>query len=120
MPIRLSYILPIYNVEQYLAQCLDSIFSQNLPEDEYEVICMNDCSTDGSLKILKQYQSMNPHMQILTFEQNRGLSAARNEGVRIARGEYIWFVDSDDFIVKIQKKKCNYMMNYMLINGFGK
>ena len=98
MSIRLSYILPIYNVEQYLAQCLDSIFSQDLPEDEYEVICVNDCSTDGSLKILKQYQSVHPHMQIMTFEQNRGLSAARNEGIRIARGKYIWFVDSDDFI----------------------
>lgn len=98
MSIRLSYILPIYNVEQYVAQCLDSIFSQDLPEDDYEVICVNDCSTDGSLKILKQYQSVHPHMQILTFEQNRGLSAARNEGIRIARGKYIWFVDSDDFI----------------------
>ncbi|MCI7555741.1 MAG: glycosyltransferase [Bacteroidales bacterium] len=98
MPIRLSYILPIYNVEQYLAQCLDSIFSQDLPEDEYEVICVNDGSTDGSRKILEQYQSMHINMQILTFEQNRGLSAARNEGIRIARGKYIWLVDSDDFI----------------------
>ena len=98
MSIRLSYILPIYNVEQYLAQCLDSIFSQDLPEDEYEVICVNDCSTDGSPKILEQYQSVHTNIQILTFEQNRGLSAARNEGIRIARGKYIWFVDSDDFI----------------------
>ena len=98
MSIRLSYILPVYNVETFLPQCLDSIFSQGLQEDEYEVICVNDCSSDGSEKILEQYQSLHSNMHILSFKHNRGPSAARNAGVRIAQGEFIWFVDSDDFI----------------------
>ena len=98
MSIRLSYILPVYNVETFLPQCLDSIFSQGLQEDEYEVICVNDCSPDGANKILERYQSLHSNMHILSFTKNRGLSAARNAGVRIAQGQYIWFVDSDDFI----------------------
>ena len=98
MSIRLSYILPVYNVETFLPQCLDSIFSQGLQEDEYEVICVNDCSSDGSNKILEQYQSLHSNMHILSFKHNKGPSSARNAGANIAQGQYIWFVDSDDFI----------------------
>ena len=98
MSIRLSYILPVYNVEPFLPQCLDSIFSQGLQEDEYEVICVNDCASDGSEKILEQYQSLHSNMHILSFKHNKGSSAARNAGVNIAQGQYIWFVDYDDFI----------------------
>ena len=98
MSIRLSYILPVYNVETFLPQCLDSIFSQGLQEDEYEVICVNDCSSDGSEKILEQYQSLHSNIHILSFKHNKGSSAARNAGVNIAQGQYIWFVDYDDFI----------------------
>ena len=98
MSIRLSYILPVYNVETFLPQCLDSIFSQGLQEDEYEVICVNDCSSDGSNKILEQYQSLHSNIHILSFKHNKGPSSARNAGANIAQGQYIWFVDSDDFI----------------------
>lgn len=98
MTIRLSYIVPVYNVETFLQQCLDSIYSQSIREEEYEVICVNDCSQDNSYKIIETYQSKHANMCVVTFSKNKGLSAARNEGVRMAKGKYIWFIDSDDFI----------------------
>ncbi len=98
MAIRLSYIVPVYNVETFLQQCLDSIYSQSLREEEYEVVCINDCSQDNSRKIIEKYRDKHTNLYELQFSKNRGLSAARNEGVRVAKGEYIWFIDSDDFI----------------------
>lgn len=98
MAIRLSYIVPVYNVEAFLQQCLGSIYSQSIREEEYEVICLNDCSQDNSYKIIEAYQSKHANMCVVTFPKNKGLSAARNEGVRMAKGKYIWFIDSDDFI----------------------
>ncbi|MFC1840653.1 glycosyltransferase [Thermodesulfobacteriota bacterium] len=93
--ILLSIIIPVYNVEQYLKQCLDSVFNQGL--DCYEVICVNDGSTDGSREILAQYKQIYPEL-IIVDRENGGLSAARNSGLKMARGEYIYFLDSDDFL----------------------
>ncbi len=93
--IRLSIIIPIYNVEQYLAQCLDSVFTQNL--DGIEVICINDGSTDGSKLILKNYKEKFPSL-IVIEQKNGGLAKARNIGFKIATGEYIYFLDSDDYL----------------------
>lgn len=90
-----SIIIPVYNVEKYLRQCLDSVFRQSF--SDYEVICIEDCSTDSSLAILKDYAAEH-QMQILVNDKNRGLSYARNRGLEAAEGEYILFLDSDDYI----------------------
>ena len=96
--IRLSIIIPFYNVEQYIAQCLDSVYRQDIPEEEYEVICVDDCSQDGSLEIVKQYQKKHVNLILLKHEVNKKLGAARNTGFNTAKGNYIWHVDSDDKI----------------------
>ena len=96
MGIKVSIVLPVYNVEKYLRQCLDSIFVQTL--DEIEVVAVNDGSTDGSLAVLEEYEKKySGKMHVYTTE-NHGVSHARNYGVERAVGEYVMFVDSDDFI----------------------
>lgn len=94
--LHVSIIMPVYNVERYLRQCLDSIFSQTLKE--IEVIAVNDGSTDNCLSILEEYQKIHPHIMRIYTTENRGVSHARNYGMKYAQGEYILFVDSDDFI----------------------
>lgn len=93
----LSFIVPVYNTEKYLTECLDSLLDQDIPKEDYEIICINDGSTDGSLEILRSYKNAQPNIRIVD-QKNAGLSAARNAGLSIAHGEYIWFVDSDDLI----------------------
>ena len=90
-----SVIVPVYNVEEYLRQCLDSIVNQTLKE--IEIICVNDGSTDSSLQILEEYAQKDERIKIITKE-NEGLGAARNTGMAYATGEYIGFVDSDDWV----------------------
>lgn len=94
---RLSIIVPVYNVEQWLHRCLKSLFVQDLPEDEFEVIIVNDGSTDSSLHIANRFASEHLNIKVVCRE-NGGLSAARNTGIEHAQGKFIWFVDSDDFI----------------------
>ena len=96
--IRLSIIIPFYNVEQYIAQCLDSVYNQDIPEEEYEVICVNDASPDNSREIVKEYQKKHKNLILVEHEVNKKLGAARNTGRRVAKGTYIWNVDSDDMI----------------------
>ncbi|HKL79707.1 MAG TPA: CDP-glycerol glycerophosphotransferase family protein [Mobilitalea sp.] len=93
---KISIILPVYNVERYLSQCVDSIFEQTLPD--IEVIAVNDGSTDQSLKILEKYQKIYPDRVKIYSISNSGVSHARNYGIDRARGEFILFVDSDDFL----------------------
>ncbi len=90
-----SVIVPVYNVEQYLSQCLENLMQQDY--DDYEVICVNDGSTDGSRKILTEMENRFPQMRIIDRE-NGGLSAARNTGLKAAKGDYVVFVDSDDWV----------------------
>ncbi len=92
---KISVIVPVYNVEKYLKECLDSIINQTL--SDIEIICVNDGSTDNSLKILEEYALKDKRIKIINKE-NGGLSSARNAGLDIAKGEYILFVDSDDYI----------------------
>lgn len=99
MDIKISIIIPFYNVEQYVAECLDSVFNQNLSEDEYEVICINDGSTDGSRKVVEGYLAKHPNMSLVDHPHNINLGSARNTGVKAAKGKYIWHVDSDDGIM---------------------
>lgn len=98
MKIRLSIIIPFYNVEKYITECLDSVYNQDIPEEEYEVICVNDASPDGSRDIVLKYQEKHPNLILVEHEVNKKLGAARNTGRRIARGKYLWNVDSDDMI----------------------
>ncbi len=96
--IQLSIIIPFYNVEKYIAECLNSVYNQDIPETDYEVICVNDASPDGSRDIVFEYQKKHPNLVLVEHEVNKKLGAARNTGRTIARGKYIWNVDSDDYI----------------------
>lgn len=91
-----SVIIPVYNTEKYLRRCLESVCNQTLRE--LEVICVNDASTDASAAILAEFAAHDSRVKVITFEQNRGVSSARNAGIEEASGEYIGFVDSDDKI----------------------
>ncbi len=92
---KISVIIPIYNTEKHLRQCLDSIINQTLKE--IEIICVNDESTDGSLDIVNEYAQKDERIKIIN-KKNNGAAAARNTGMDHAAGEYIGFVDSDDWI----------------------
>ena len=93
---KISIIIPVYNVEKYLRECLDSCVNQTLKD--IEIICVDDASPDNSIKILEEYSQKDSRIKILRHEKNRNLGAARNTGLANATGEYIWFVDSDDYI----------------------
>ena len=92
---RISVIIPVYNVRKYIEKCLDSILNQTVPFDE--IIVVNDGSTDGSEIVCRKYQSAHPGI-ILIEQKNLGLSEARNRGMKRATGDYIVFVDSDDWV----------------------
>lgn len=96
---RLSIIIPVYNVEQYLEGCLQSVISQNIPTSEYEIIVVNDGSTDGSEEILLKISSLHNNIKLIN-QPNGGVSSARNAGLKNAIGKYVMFVDSDDQITK--------------------
>lgn len=93
--IKISVIIPIYNAYDYLRPAMDSVLAQTL--SELEIICIDDGSTDHSLEILKEYQAADARIRIVT-ENNAGVAIARNNGVRRARGEYLAFLDADDFM----------------------
>lgn len=93
----LSFIVPVYNTEKYLPECLDSLLDQDIPRDDYEIICVNDGSTDGSLSILLSYATDYHNIHVID-QKNSGVGSARNTGLDAAQGDYIWFVDSDDMI----------------------
>lgn len=96
--IKFSIIIPFYNVEQYIAQCLDSVYNQDIPEEEYEVICVDDVSPDDSQKIVKEYQKKHKNLILVEHEENKKVGGARNTGLQKAQGVYVWFIDSDDYI----------------------
>lgn len=95
----ISIIMPIYNVEKYVRGTLESIYGQKFDEREFEVICVNDGTPDNSMQIVNDFAPTHPNLHIIN-QENQGLSCARNAGLRIAQGDYIWFVDSDDSIEK--------------------
>ena len=92
----ISIIIPVYNCEDYLYVCLKSVLKQTYPE--FEVICVNDCSTDSSLEILDYFAKIDDRIKIFNNTENRGASYARNIGIKHAKGDYIFFLDSDDWI----------------------
>lgn len=94
---KFSIIIPVYNVEKYIERCILSCTNQNLSSSEYEIIVINDGSPDNSLKIINELAQGCNNIKIFS-QENQGLSVARNNGLKFAKGEYVWFVDSDDWI----------------------
>jgi len=109
---KLSIVVPVYNVEKYLEKCLMSLVSQDLKISDYEIIVVNDGSKDNSelvaLKFSKNYSNIK-----LINKENGGVSTARNRGIDIARGEYIMFVDGDDYI---EENILNYLVDFVISN----
>lgn len=93
---KISVVIPVYNVEEFLSACLDSIINQTYKN--LEIICIEDCSTDNSAQILKEYKQKDSRIKIIYNKENKGLSAVRNIGIDNSNGEYIYFIDSDDWI----------------------
>lgn len=90
---KISVIIPVYNMEKYIGECLDSVLGQTL--EDIEVILINDGSTDGSLKIIQEYRNKDNRVVVID-KQNAGVGAARNDGIKCARGEFLAFMDPDD------------------------
>ena len=93
--IKLSIIVPVYNVAEYLERCLNSLINQTL--NEIEIICVNDGSTDNSLCILEKFAGLDKRIKMIN-QKNKGLSGARNTGIKLVQGEYFGFLDSDDWV----------------------
>ena len=104
----ISIIVPVYNVASYLEDCLESVLQQNF--QNCEIICINDASTDNSDLILQRYALKYTQIKVVTHTQNQGLSAARNTGLKYAKGKYVWFVDSDDMIMPNALKELYYII----------
>ncbi|WGK69965.1 glycosyltransferase family 2 protein [Candidatus Haliotispira prima] len=94
--IKVSIIIPVYNVERYLRECLESVINQTL--EQIQIIIVNDASPDNSWKIIEEYKNRNPKIEVLTHEQNLGANESRNTGLSAVKGQYIFFLDNDDTI----------------------
>ena len=95
--IKVSIVIPVYNMEKHLEQCIDSILNQSL--EDIEIICVDDGSTDKSSNILEKYSKRDDRIKII-FQKNKGQGAARNKGLENVKGEYVSFIDSDDWVDK--------------------
>ena len=93
----LSIITPVYNTAKYLPACLDSLLDQGVSYEDYEIILINDGSKDNSAEILDRYAAQYPNLRVV-HKENSGVSATRNIALDMVQGDYIWFIDSDDFI----------------------
>ena len=106
---KLSVIIPVYNVQRYLRECLKSIINQTYKN--LEIICINDGSTDKSLEILKEFEKIDKRIKIFS-QINKGVSSARNKGIELSTGQYITFVDSDDYLnLNVYKNSMNNIIN---------
>jgi len=94
----ISLVIPFYNVEKYIAQCLESIYNQDIDEHLYEVILVNDASPDNSKEIVLDFQKKHSNLLLVEHESNKKLGTARNTGRAISKGKYIWNIDSDDYL----------------------
>lgn len=93
-----SVIVPVFNTARYLPRCLDALVNQTIDKKNLEIVLVNDGSTDGSCKILQEYKDRYPDIITLVNKENGGQATARNLGIKIARGEYVGFADSDDYV----------------------
>ena len=112
--IKVSVIVPCYNVEKYLPKCLDSLVNQTLKE--IEVICINDGATDNTLSILKDYEKRYKNKIVIIDKKNEGVWKGRWDGIRKAKGEYIGFVDSDDYVKLYSREMCKTSKSNFNIN----
>ena len=110
---KFSVIVPIYNVEKYLSKCFDSILNQTY--SDFEIIAVNDGSPDNSQEIIDQYKANYPQKIKAFTKQNGGLSDARNFGIQRADGDYLLFIDSDDYINPVLLQRLANEMSPMLI-----
>lgn len=94
----ISFIVPVYNVERYLSTCLDSILNQGIDKGDFEIILVEDCSADSCLQICKDYSCKYKNIILIENDKNIGVGLSRNKGMACARGEYIHFVDPDDYL----------------------
>lgn len=94
---KLSVIIPVYNVERYLEQCVESLYYQELNKDTFEILLIDDGSKDSSLEVANQLAQQYTNIRVF-HQENQGQAAARNKGIDEARGEYLMFVDSDDYL----------------------
>lgn len=114
----ISIIIPVFNGEKYIRQCLDSVLSQTLKE--LEIICIDDGSSDDSKKIIGEYMKRNRNIFLINHPDNQGPGPARNAGIKRARGEYIAFLDADDFYLDIDALEKMYFLcksNHTLVCG---
>ena len=112
---KISAILPVYNVEQYIKDSLDSIINQTM--DDIEIICVNDGSLDNSLQVLEEYAQKDARIKIIS-QENQGQGIARNNGLKIANGEYITFIDPDDWLMLICLKNCTNPLKNLILTMF--
>ena len=94
--IQISFIVPTYNVDKYLEKCVSSLQAQTV--EKFEIIIVEDCSTDGSLRLAERLAARDARIKLVRHARNKGLGPARNTGLEHARGTYICFVDSDDWV----------------------
>ena len=126
--LRLSIIVPVYNVARYLGKCLDSLLAQDISFNQFEIIIINDGSTDESMIIAESYVNQYPNIKLIS-QENKGLGAARNVGIKEAKGKCIFFVDSDDYIIEYSLESLLYCFetknlealrfNYIAVNERG-
>ena len=109
----ISFIIPVYNVEKYISRCLDSIYSLDLLIDKFEVLCIVNCSIDSSVDIIKKYQKKYSNIHLFYHSTNSRQGAARNTGIRYAKGDYCMFIDADDSLPLIDLEN---LLNYMRKN----
>lgn len=108
----LSLIVPVYNVAPYVEQCIRSLYQQDIPVEDYEVIVVDDCSTDNSKDIVIGLQQKFPTLRLIALSVNVKLGSARNIGLQHSVGKYIWFIDSDDYIQHNILKTLGQELNY--------
>ena len=96
--LKFSFVLPCYNVAPYVGRCIESIEAQDIPQAEYEIICVDDCSKDDTAQTIEGYQKRYPNIVLHRHTVNKTAGGARNTGIELAKGKYIWFVDPDDAV----------------------
>lgn len=116
----LSFVVPVYNAAQYLPECLNSLLAQDI--SDYEIICVNDGSMDTSPEILRQYAAQHGNIRVIDKE-NGGVVSARNAGLSAAQGDYIWFVDADDFLLpnilgSLRDKTAETACDRLIVGGY--
>ncbi|SFW32026.1 glycosyltransferase family 2 protein [Selenomonas ruminantium] len=113
--VKVSVIIPVYNTEKYIEECLDSVITQDMRE--WEVICIDDASTDGSAAIMKRYAEQDNRIRVITVEKNGGQAAGRNLGFVNAQGDYVYFLDSDDMLQAGALKRMCALMDKHQVDG---